>query len=200
MRRSERRRRERQGKEAAEQSFLRRRDVILVVLLAAGIATVLLAVVLFAGGGGDDSSTNAVQTAVAQKPAASPFVPMTPDEEAIQALARKSIEVLPQGQWPSLYVDFTADYQQRCPPGEFDQAGMTAAQDLGADFPLLRFKRLENVSMDATAGSATAVIVGEIAGASEYSVRAAFQNVDGSWKIAPLPNTSGCGAFERLPG
>ena len=43
--------------------------------------------------------------------------------------------------------------------------------------------------------SAQAVIVGELAGQGEYQIQAAFQKVDGTWKIAPLPDTQGCQAF-----
>ena len=119
--------------------------------------------------------------------------PTAGDEEAIQTLARRSIEVLPAGQWPSLYNSYTSEFQQRCPREEFDQVGVDAAAELGDDLRLLRFKRLESVTIEGS--SAQAVIVGEVAGQSEYQIQAAFQKVDGGWKIAPAPDTQDCQAF-----
>lgn len=124
--------------------------------------------------------------------------PAASDEEAIQRLARRSIEVLPAGQWPSLYDSFTSEFRQRCPREQFDQVGVDAAAQLGDDLRLLRFKRVESVTTEDS--SAQAVIVGEIAGQSEYQIQAAFQREDGDWKIAPAPNTEGCAAFVRLGG
>jgi hypothetical protein len=119
--------------------------------------------------------------------------PTAADEEAIRTLARRSIEVLPAGQWPSLYDSYTSEFQQRCPREEFDQAGVDAAADLGDNLRLLRFKRLESVTINGS--SALAVITGEIAGQGEYEIQAAFQKEDGGWKIAPAAGTQGCQAF-----
>ena len=121
------------------------------------------------------------------------YQPTASDEEAIQTLARRSIEVLPAGQWPSLYDSFTSEFQQRCPREEFDQAGVAAATQLGDDLKLLRFIRLESVTFEGS--SAQAVITGEVAGQDEYQVQAAFQRESSAWKIAPLPETQGCQAF-----
>lgn len=122
--------------------------------------------------------------------------PAASDEQAIQRLARRSIEVLPAGQWPSLYDSFSSEFRQRCPREQFDQAGVDAAAELGDDLRLLRFKRVESVTIEDP--SAQAVIVGEIAGQGEYQIQAAFQKENGDWKIAPAPNTEGCAAFVRL--
>jgi hypothetical protein len=119
--------------------------------------------------------------------------PATSDEEALQSLARRSIEVLPAGQWPSLYDSFTGEFQQRCSREEFNQAGEEAATQLGESLRLLRFKRTETVTIEGS--SAQAVIVGEIVGQGEYQIRAAFQKENGGWKIAPVPDTQGCEAF-----
>ena len=119
--------------------------------------------------------------------------PATSDEEAIQSLARRSIEVLPAGQWPSLYDSFTSEFQQRCPREQFDRVGEDAATQLGDDLRLLRFKRTESMTIEGS--SAQAVIVGEIVGQSEYQIQATFQKEDGAWKIAPAPDTQGCDAF-----
>jgi hypothetical protein len=122
--------------------------------------------------------------------------PATSDEEALQWLARRSIEVLPAGQWPSLYEFFTSEFQQRCPQEEFAQAGEDAAIQLGDNLTLLRFKRTEGMSIEGL--NAQSVIVGEIVGQSEYRIQAAFLNENGDWKIAPAPDTQGCEAFGRL--
>jgi hypothetical protein len=124
--------------------------------------------------------------------------PATADEEALQWLARRSIEVLPAGQWPSLYDSFTSEFQQRCPREEFAQAGEDAAIQLGDNLTLLRFKRTEGISIEGL--NAQAVIVGEIVGQGEYQIQAAFRNENGDWKIAPAPDTRGCEAFGRLSG
>jgi hypothetical protein len=134
------------------------------------------------GGGGEEA------------PAA--FSPMTPEDFAIEALARRSIEVLPAGQWPSLYDDFTQEFQARCPREEFVAGGETNAIELGTQLQLLGYKRLEDVAY--SGDSATAVIVGELRGQSEYRTGSAFQRVDGAWKLAPADATEGCAAFNRL--
>ncbi len=124
--------------------------------------------------------------------------PAGSDEEAIQSLARRSIEVLPAGQWPSLYDSFTSEFQQRCSREQFDQVGEDSAAQLGDDVRLLRFKRTEGVTIEGL--TAQAVIVGEIVGQSEYQTQAEFQKENGVWKIAPVPGTEGCAAFGRLGG
>lgn len=140
--------------------------------VAAAIAAVVVVLVLFVFGGGDD------------------------DEDKIESLARLSIEVLPAGEWPSLYESFTREFQQRCSRQEFEQAGEDAATELGDDLPFLRFKRVENIDIEGQ--NARAVIVGQLAGQPEYSLRAAFRMENGDWKLAPAPNTEGCEAFRRL--
>ncbi len=68
---------------------------------------------------------------------------------------------------------------------------------LGDDLATLRFKRLEELTVEG--GSATASIVGEVGGDTEYAVQAAFQKTDdGSWRLAPARGTDGCAAFNRL--
>ena len=119
-------------------------------------------------------------------------------EEAIPTLARRSIEVLPAGQWPSLYDSFTSEFRQRCTREQFAQAGVDAAAELGDNLRLLRFKRTENITIEGS--TAQAVVVGEIAGQSEYKIQSAFQIEDGVWKIAPASGTQGCEAFGRLSG
>ncbi len=175
-------------------SLLRRTDVLIAVLFGGGVILAAVIAVVLSNRGGDDTPP-AAPGATATAP---PFSPVTEDEKAIQELSRLSIEVLPQGQWPSLYDSFTPEFQQRCPQEEFDRGGVQAAADLGSDLQLLRFKRLEQARISDT--TASAVIVGEVEGKSEYSIQASFQQLDGVWKIAPAPNTQGCEAFSRLSG
>ncbi len=75
---------------------------------------------------------------------------------------------------------------------------MEAAAQLGDDLRLLRFERLESVTIEDS--SAQAVITGEIVGQGEYQILAVFQMEAGEWKIAPAPDTQGCEAFGRLDG
>ncbi len=140
---------------------------------------------------GDVTTSPSAATTDAPPPAGS-------DEEAIQSLARRSIEVLPAGQWPSLYDSFTSEFQQRCSREQFDLVGEDSAAQLGEDIRLLRYKRTEGLTIEGL--TAQAVIVGEIVGQGEYQTQAAFQKENGAWKIAPIPGTEGCAAFGRLGG
>jgi hypothetical protein len=123
----------------------------------------------------------------------------TSDQDDIRALARRSIEVLPQGQWPSLYNDFTADFQARCTLADFTKAGSDSATNLGASLHLLEFNDLKDLAINGT--NATARIVGDLKGQanSTYEVGAAFVKVNASWKIAPKSETNGCSAFDQIP-
>jgi hypothetical protein len=158
--------------------ILRSRDVIVVATIGGGLIAALLVFVLFSSSGGGDGSQ-----------------PAPPDQLAIESLARDSIEYLARGEWPSLYESFTPEFQQRCPRPDFEAAGAQGAAEQGEKLPLLRFVRLEDVSI--LADTATATSVGEITGETEYRVRGAFQKVDSTWKLAPAANTSGCSAFDR---
>jgi len=180
--RSERRREARRAAAGAGASpgpgLVGRRDVLIVLLLAAAIAGFVVGIALFSGGDEDGGASG--------------------DQAEIERLARRSVEVLPQGQWPSLYDDFTKAFQERCPRQEFVDAGARNSTELGANLQLLAYKRIEQVSI--SGDSATAVIVGELRGQSEYTVAAAFERADGGWKLAPASNTEGCQAFTRLSG
>jgi hypothetical protein len=117
------------------------------------------------------------------------------DQDDISALARRSIEVLPQGQWPSLYNDFTADFQARCTLADFTQAGVDSATNLGGSLHLLEFSDVKDLAINGT--TATATIVGDLSGQanSAYDVDAAFAKENGAWKLAPASGTTGCQAF-----
>ena len=204
--RSRRRRRPSTQPTAAEANrrplLLKRGDVAAASVLVA-VTFLLMGIALLTSGGTGEGGT-AAGGAGAIPPAGGTSAsdtgaptddgrPTTGEEEAIQTLARRSIEVLPAGQWPSLYDSCTSEFQQRCPREEFDQAGVDAAAQLGDNLRLLRFKRLESVTIDGS--SAQAVITGEIAGQGEYEIQAAFQKEGGDWKIAPAAGTQGCQAF-----
>jgi len=189
--RSERRRRERAGRRPAGPppgpALIRPRELIILAVLGGALLAGFLAFLLLRGGDGD-SSPSAV---------ASPLVPTTPDEIAIESLARQSVESLPRGEWPLLYDSFTPEFQQRCSREEFVAAGEAGAQEQGDQLPLIRFVRLEDVVFEGD--TAKGVIVGEIAGQTEYRLRSAYQKVDGAWKLAPTDGTEGCQSFDRLP-
>lgn len=169
------------------------REVLGAVILGAGVLAVIGGALLLSGGG--DDSADSGSSATLTESAGAPSSVGSADEAAIEALARKSIEVLPRGKWPTLYDDFTAEFQARCPREEFIQAGITAAQEQGDNLPKLGFVRLDEVSITGT--TATAVITGELKGILEYQIYGAFQSVDGIWKLAPAADTQGCQAFSR---
>lgn len=160
------------------------------------IGIVAIAGAVIATQGGNDDGTS--QPTDAPLPSASGVLlgPSDADSEAIIALARRSIEVLPQGQWPSLYADFTAEFQARCPRASFDQAGVDTGVNLGEDLGLLAFKFVQDATF--TGDTATATIVAEVKGKYEYQVIASFAREDGTWKIAPVAGTEGCSAFNVL--
>ncbi len=158
----------------AAASTKQRRRVLLFVGLAAAIGAIVAAVVLiepFGLGGG------------------------TGDEDAIESLARRSVEALPAGEYPSLYESFTREFQQRCPRQEFEQEGENAATLLGDDLQFLRFRRVEDLAIQGQ--NARAVIVGDVAGKpeSEFKRRALFRKEDGEWRLVPVADSVGCQAF-----
>ena len=164
----------RRKRRRASASTKQRRLVLLFVGLAAAIGGIVAAVVLiepFGLGGG------------------------TSDKDEIESLARRSVEALPAGEWPSLYESFTREFQQRCPRQEFEQAGEDSASAQGDALQFIRFKRVENVAIEDE--NARAEIVGEIGGQpdSEYKLRALFRKEGGDWRISPVSDSEGCQAF-----
>jgi hypothetical protein len=121
-----------------------------------------------------------------------------PADARIEQLARDSIEFLPAGRWPELYDEFVASFADRCTREEFEEAGEEGAAAVGSNLNLLGFVRLDNLVINGD--RATASIVGEIRGQSEYTVAAAFAFEGGEWKLAPAAGTSGCSAFNRTSG
>jgi hypothetical protein len=187
-------------------SLLLRGDEVAAAMALVGFVLLFVAIALLASGGTGDggTATGDADAPVSEGGATDTGTPVDEvqpgagGEQEIQSLARRSIEALPAGQWPSLYDSFTSEFQGRCPRAEFDQVGLEAAAQLGDDLQLLRFKRVESVTVEGSI--AQAIIVGEIAGQSEYQIQAAFQLEGGSWKIAPASGTAGCDAFSRLGG
>ncbi len=187
-------------------SLLLRGDEVAAAMALVGFVLLFAAIAMLASGGTGDggAATGDADAPVSEGGASDTGAPVdevrpgASGEQEIQSLARRSIEALPAGQWPSLYDSFTSEFQGRCPRAEFDQVGLEAATQLGDDLKLLRFKRLESVTVEGSI--ARAIIVGEIAGQSEYQIQAAFQLEGGSWKIAPASGTAGCEAFSRLSG
>ncbi len=119
------------------------------------------------------------------------------DGEAIIALGRRSVEALPDGEWPGLYDAFTQEFRDRCSFSDFVAAGETDTADLGSSLQEISFKYLIDVVM--SSDTASAVIVGALSD-DEYSIETAYLRADGVWKIAPAPATTGCSAFNRLSG
>jgi len=141
--RSERRRRLRAGTDP-QRPLLRRRDLLIACAIAAAVGIGILVVVLISGGsGGDNSSDQSVTETFFP-----PYSPNSPDGLAIVALARSSIEVLPRGEWPSLYDSFTAEYQQRCPKDQFAAAGEADAQEQGSNLSTIAPVRKPRASVD----------------------------------------------------
>ncbi len=199
-------------------SLLLRGDEVAAAMVLVGFVLLFVAIALLASGGRgdgvvaigdadapvDEGEASATGAPVDEGEASDTDAPVdevqpgASGEQEIQSLARRSIDALPAGQWPSLYNSFTSEFQERCPRAEFDQVGVEAAVQLGGDLQLLRFKRLESVTVEGS--TAQAIIVGEVAGQSEYQIQAAFQLEDGRWRIAPASGTAGCEAFGRLSG
>ena len=165
--------------------------------LIAGIVTVATVALIASSIGGGDSTETVANTGTATATPIGPTANAT-DQADIEALARKSIEVLPAGQWPSLYDDFTVDFRGRCDIATFTQGGVDSAISLGSNLQLLEFKQLKELSV--TGDKASGVIVGGYRGTegSDYDIQAAFAKEDGRWKIAPAPDTTGCSAFNQL--
>ena len=187
--RSERRRDEREGKDSGSRSWAI--NIWAVALTAVGITTIVVGAVFFFGNSSDDGGP-------AETPATSSVLtpPITPDEIALEALARRTIEALPNLEWPSLYPEFTDDYQQRCSLEEFTAAGEAAAEEQGANLTLIRYVGVR--SFNVSEPTAKLIVVGEIIDRSQYTTGADFEKVDGVWRIAPVADTSGCEAFDRL--
>jgi hypothetical protein len=192
MSRQQRRRRERASPETPP--LIGRTELIAAGAIIAGIAAIV-GVILLVGGDGDNDG-EAVQGSPTVAASGPPFTGGPDAVATIEDLARRSIDLLPSGEWPSLYPDFTAEFRDRCTLEDFTAAGAEGAAAQGTDLPNLRFVRLDGLSL--SSDLVRGVIVGEITGKTEYSIEAFFREEDAAWKIAPAPGTSGCSAFNRL--
>lgn len=192
--RAARRRKDRHAPDGPPPVWRRRQFINGAIVAAIGLATIVAAVVLLSGGGDDDGTTAAGET-----PEPVVFVPETAEDVEIDALARRTVEALPQGSWPDLYASFTQQYQDRCPQEDFEAAGQESANALGESLSRIRYVRLENVAFEG-ADMVTMVIVGEVTEQGEYTLAAEFEREDGAWRIAPASGTTGCNAFSRLSG
>ena len=172
------------------------RTELIVTGAVVAIAGVTLALVLLLTGG-DDSSGTAVQLTPNATVTSPPFEPVDANGQAIIDLGRRSVEALPDGEWPGLYDAFTQEFRDRCPFAEFVSAGESDAASLGGSLQLIRFRYLIDVSL--TGDTASAVIVGALSN-DDYTIQTAYLREDSVWKIAPAPGTTGCTGFNRLSG
>ena len=163
------------------------------VLAAAGgaIGIVLLLT------GGDDDGGEAVQATANATPTSTPFEPADADGQAIVDLGRRSVEALPDGEWPAPYDDFTQEFRDRCSLSDFVAAGETDSAELGDLLQQIRFKYL--IDVDQAGDAASAVIVGALSN-DDYTIETAYLRENSVWKIAPAPGTTGCSGFNRLSG
>jgi hypothetical protein len=167
--------------------------MVAVAFVFGGVVIVLFAVLLLVGRGGDDGGGDDGEATLVPGEA---FVPSNEGEERLVELARRSVESIPNGTWPDLYQEFTPDFQARCTPEDFAQAGVDSAQGLGDDLALLGFVHLQGVLI--TGDTAVGTIQGEVRGKSDYQIQASYEREDGIWKLAPAPGTAGCEAFNRI--
>jgi len=158
-------------------------------------AVALVLVLLLTGG--DDDGEVAVQATANATVTSTPFQAADADGQAIINLGRRSLLALPSGEWPGLYDAFTQEFRDRCPFGDFIEAGEADAASLGGSLQQIRFKYLIDVNL--SGDSASAVIVGALAD-DEYTIETAYVRNNGVWQIAPAPGTVGCNGFNRLTG
>ncbi len=163
-----------------------------VVLATAGVTLVLVLLLT----GGDDGGEAVLATPNATV-TSTPFEPVDADGQAIINLGSRSVEALPDGEWPQLYDAFTQEFRNRCQLSEFIAAGEADAANLGDSLQQIRFKYLIDVSL--SGDTASAVIVGALAD-DEYTIETAYVRENSMWRIAPAPGTTGCSAFNRLSG
>ena len=173
-----------------------RTELITAIVVLAGVGLVL-AVILLLSGGGDDDDDDASEATPVPTVTSTPFAPADEDGQAIVELGRRSVEALPQGEWPALYDAFTQEFRDRCALADFIAAGDADAVSLGESLQNIRFRYLIDVVI--AGDTVSAVIVGAQVDA-EYTIGTAYAREDGEWKIAPAEGTTGCSAFNRLSG
>ena len=172
-----------------------RTELIAASLVLAAAGVVLGLVLLLTDD--DDDGGEAVQATANATVTSTPFEPIDADGQAIIDLGRRSVEALPDGEWPGLYDAFTQEFRNRCSFSDFVAAGETDAADLGDSLQQIRFKYLIDVSL--SGDTASAVIVGALSN-DEYTIQTTYVRENSVWKIAPVPGTTGCSGFNRLSG
>lgn len=200
--RSQRRRDDRRGGSAPSPiRALAGNGLLIAGLIGVGVAIIVVGILLLAGGsgGGEDAQNDDGVQKFADGSTPIPIAsPSSDDEVALEALAERLIDLLPQGMWADLYEDFTDAFKERCSRNAFIATGNLSAQEQGAQLTLIRYIGVNDFSIQAT--TATLVIVGQLGVTSQYTVRADFEKVGDTWKISPVPDSKDCEAFSRLTG
>lgn len=194
--RSQRRRAERTPARPTPLDRLAGNGLLIAALIGAGVAVAVAGILLLAGGGGGDDDP---QTQVPGGETPIPLVtPAGEDEVELEALARRTIESLPNGVWADLYPDFTEEFRQRCTEEAFIATGQQSAQEQGEQLSRIRYDGVSDFRVQE--GTARLVIVGEVEGSGQYTIGADFEKVGDRWYIAPVATSTGCNAFDRLSG
>lgn len=190
--RSERRRDEREGTKPSRSRWPI--NVWAMGLVGAGAVAIVVGAVLLLTGGDNDDNTDTTPTPLSATPAL--VEPETPDQIALEALARKTIESLPGGEWTTLYPEFTDEFQERCSFEEFTAVGTEAAIEQGPSLARIRYVGIQSFAIQPT--HARLVIAAELVDRLQYFTGADFDKVDDVWRIAPVADSVGCEAFDRL--
>ena len=191
--RSERRRDDREGKESRPSRWPI--NVWASAFLIAGVVVLAVGATLLVTGGSDGEDGAPTPAARTDTPLVDP---VTPDEIALEAIARRTIEALPSGEWPGLYAEFTAEFQERCSFEEFTTVGAEAAVEQGQNLARIRYVGIQSFAVQPT--EARVIIVGELIDQLQYTTGTDFEKVDGVWRIAPVEGSVGCESFDRLSG
>ncbi len=189
--RSERRRDEREGKAPRWSGWPV--NVWAGALVSAGVVVITVGAVLLFTGGSDDAA-DATPTPLFTETLL--VDPVTPDQIALEEIARRTIESLPNGEWTSLYPEFTGEFQERCPFEEFVAVGEEAAVEQGPSLARIRYVGIQSFDIQPT--QARVIIVAELVDRLQYTTGADFEKVDGVWRIAPVEGSVGCESFDRL--
>jgi hypothetical protein len=201
--RSQRRREERRGR-SRPAALLAGNGLLIAGVIGAAAAIVVVGILLLTGGGdnggeGEGGIPSTTDTTFADGSTPIPIAsPVTDDEVALEAIAQRLIDWLPDGRWPELYDDFTDTFKERCSKEAFATSGETSAQEQGVQLQLIRYSGVQDFGIEGA--TATLVVVGQIGVTSQYTIRADFEKAGEVWRISPVPGSTGCEAFSRLSG
>jgi hypothetical protein len=203
--RSQRRRAERRGSsDPATASRLASNGLVIAGLIGVGAAIIAVGILLLTSNSNDGEDRNggdadATDTALTDGSTPIPVAsPATDEEIALESIAQRLIDWLPQGKWPELYDDFTNEFKERCSREAFAETGELSAREQGAQLQLIRYAGVQDFGIEGT--TATLIIVGQIGETSQYTIRADFEKSGDVWLISPVPGSTGCEAFSRLSG